>query len=125
MRKLDGFTLIEVIMFMVVVAILAATILLSVSTSLTKAPIVFEDMIATQTAKKCIEWFIGQRRLNGYTAISCPSSTVPSFCSAPTGFTVAVSITCTTINSDANYQTITVTVSDKGNAKLTTLIANY
>ena len=72
-----------------------------------------------------MEWFTGQRQLNGYASITCPSSAVPAFCSAPSGYTLAVSITCTTISSDANYKTLTVTVSGDGNASLSTLFASY
>lgn len=125
MKKHNGFTLIELVIFIVVTGILASTILLSLSTGLTKAPNALKSTIATQTANQCMEWFIGQRKLIGYSAITCPSTTVPSFCTSPSGYTLAVNIVCTTINSDASYQTITVTVSGNGDAQLTTLIANY
>jgi len=82
-------------------------------------------MIATQTASQCMEWYLGQRALNGYNSISCPSTAVPSFCSAPTGYVLSTNISCTTISGDANYKTIAVTVSGKGTISLTTLIANY
>lgn len=125
MTKQDGFTLIEVIIFIVVTSLLATTILLAFSNSLSKGPTFLQNMIATQTGRKCMEWYIGQRWLNGYNSISCPSTTVPSFCTAPTGYTLSVNVSCTTINSDANYKTITVTVTGKGNVDLTTLVANY
>lgn len=125
MDKYQGFTYIELIFFIILTAILASTLLLSFNTSLQKTPTLTQNMIAGVTARQCMEWFIGQRSLNGYSAITCPSTTVPAFCSAPSGYAVAVNITCTTINSDANYQTITVTVSGAGDAKLTTLVANY
>ncbi len=125
MKKTSGFTLIEIILFIIITSLLASAILLVFGTSLLKPPNLLANTTANQTAKMCIEWFLGQRQLNGYSTITCPSTTVPTFCTAPSGYTVAVNITCTTINSDANYQTITVTVSGKGDASLTTLIANY
>lgn len=125
MKGQIGFTLIEVIIFIVVISIMMSAIFLALTTSLQKLPLIYNNTIATQTAKSCIEWFLGQRRLNGYAAFSCPSTTVPTFCAAPTGFTLSVNVACTTINSDANYKTITVTVSGKGNATLSTLVANY
>lgn len=125
MKGQNGFTLIEVVLFIAVTTIMMSALFLAFTTSLQKTPITYNNTIATQTAKACIDWFIGQRRLNGYTAFTCPSTAVPAFCTAPTGFTLSVNITCTTINSDANYQTITVTVGGSGDANLTTLVANY
>jgi len=124
MKKQQGFTLIEMILFIVVTAILANTIILVLNTSL-KTPAIMQNTIAKQTAQQCIEWFIGQRHLNGYSSIACPSSTIPTFCSSPSGYTLSVNIQCTTVNSDANYKTITVSVTGNGNASLATLIANY
>lgn len=125
MKQHHGFTLIEIIIFIIITALLAKTILLVLNTAALNTPKILQNTIANETAQQCMEWFIGQRQLNGYSSITCPSTSVPSFCSAPTGYTVAVNIQCTTINSDANYQTITVTISGKGDAGLTTLIANY
>jgi type II secretory pathway pseudopilin PulG len=125
LKKQAGFTLIEVVIFIVVTSILATTIMLAFTNALQKAPTFLNNMIATQTAKKCMDWYVGQRWLNGYSSISCPSTSVPSFCTAPSGYTLAVNVSCTTINSDANYKTITVTLSGEGDASLTTLVANY
>jgi len=125
MKKQTGFSLIELVMFITVISVMGSGIFLAYTTGLLKTPTLLQNTIAEQTAQACMEWFIGQRRLNGYSSITCPSTTVPGFCTAPSGYTLAVNITCTTINSDANYQTIVVTVSGKGDAKLTSLIANY
>lgn len=128
MIKQTGFTLIEVLVLIIVSSLLATTILLSLATATNKMPKQLQNTIALQTARQCMEWFIGQRRLqfgNGYLSVTCPSSTVPAFCTSPSGYTLAVNISCTTINSDANYKTITITVTGKGNATLSALIANY
>ena len=125
MTAQKGFTMMEVIIMLVVTGILMSVIFLAISTSGLKTPLMLKESIAMQTARQCMEWFIGQRRLLGYSAFSCPSTTVPSFCTAPAGYTLGVNITCTTISSDANYQTIAVTVTGSGNASLTTLVGNY
>jgi len=125
MRKENGFTLIELVIFIVVTSILASTLMLALVTALKSSPNVNKLMIATFTAEECMEWFIGQRRLNGFSSLTCPNTTVPSFCTAPSGYTLAVNISCTTINGDSNYKTITTTVSGSGNATLTLLIAGY
>ncbi len=121
----SGFTLIELIVFIVVTSILASTILLTMLTATQNTPAMHHQMIATETAEQCMEWFIGQRRMNGYSSLSCPSTPSPTLCSAPTGYTISTNISCTTISGDANYKTITVTVSGLGNALLTQLIGNY
>lgn len=128
MRKLKGFTLIEILLTLIITGILASTILLATQTALQNTPGLLKENIASQTAKQCIEWYIGQRRLqwgDGYTSISCPSTSVPGFCTAPSGYTISVNVACTTISSDANYKTITVTVGGAGNASLSTMIADY
>ncbi len=124
MKKQSGFTLIELVIFIVITSILASAILLSFVTAMNKAPALLQNMIASQTAQQCAEWFIGQRRVNGYASISCNSS-VPAYCSSPAGFTITSSCTPTTINSDSNYETITITVSGAGNASVDLLLAKY
>lgn len=124
MKKQKGFTLIELVMFIVITSILASAILLSFVTAMSKTPHILQNTIAMQTAKQCMEWFIGQRRVNGYSSIAC-NSTVPTFCTTPTGYTLTSSCSTTTIGGDSNYETITVTVSGLGDAVLDLLIANY
>jgi prepilin-type N-terminal cleavage/methylation domain-containing protein len=122
--KLKGFTLIELIVFIVIISILASAILLSFVTVMSKTPITLQSIIANQTAKQCAEWFIGQRRMNGYSSITC-NSTVPAFCTVPSGYTLTANCSTTPISGDTNYETITITVSGAGSAVLTFLIANY
>lgn len=124
MKQQNGFTLIELVMFIVITSILASTILLSFVTAMSKTPTILQNTIAMQTAKQCMEWFIGQRRINGYNSFTC-DSTVPAFCITPAGYTLTSSCTTTTIGGDSNYETLTVTVSGLGNAVLNLLLANY
>lgn len=125
MKKQHGFNLIELLVFIIITGLLGSTILLSLRTILVKTPDMHNQLIANQTAKKCMEWMIGQDRIKGYTFTACPSSTVPSFCTTPSGFSLSVNITCTTLDTDTNYKTIAITVSGLGDASLSTLIAAY
>src|SRR5436190_871857 len=109
--KEAGFTLIELVMFIIISSLLAGTILTALTIVTRKTPTVHQQVIATQIAKQCMEWYVGQRKLNGYSSLTCPNTTPPSFCTTQTGYTVSVNVVCTTISSDANYKTITVTVS--------------
>ena len=125
MKNNRGFTLIELIMFIIITSLLASTILLALNVANLKAPTAHQQMVATQTARKCMEWLIGQRRQVGFASLVCGSTTIPAFCSVPTGFSISLSITCTTISSDTNFKTLTVNVTGAGYAGLTTLVAGY
>ena len=127
MRKSHkGFSLIEIIIFIVIMAIIAVVILSTYTRSLKGVYIEHPQTIAIKAATTCMEYFLGQRYLNGYSAISpCPSSVVPIFCTSnmPSGYNV--STTCEADLNDVNYKIITVTVSGQGNAALSLLFANY
>ncbi len=132
MNKYLGFTLVELLMFIVILSILASTILLSTSTALLKSPRQLYTDIAAQLASQCMEGFIGQRRLGGYTGIfsaACPNTpaTIPALCSSPpAGYAITTPITCgPTLNGDSTYNTLTVNVTGKGSASRTILIASY
>jgi Tfp pilus assembly protein PilV len=123
--KLRGFTLIEVIVFLIVSSILMSTILIGATTALRNTPTVHQQWIATQLARQCMEWFLGQRQFNGYSALSCPSTPSASACTSPSGYTVSTQIACTTWNSDTHYKTITVTVGGLSSTSLSTQIGDY
>lgn len=127
MMKQSGFTLIELIMFIIITSILGTTILLAFVYGLSRSPVAPQNAIADLLAQQCAEWFIGQRQLNGYSNISCTSPNTPAYCTSnmPSGYAIVTSCTATTINSDSNYETLDITVSGKGNATLTFIIGNY
>lgn len=125
MKKISGFTLIELVMFIIITGLLASTILMALSLGTQSMPTIHQQTVATQTVQKCMEWFIGQRHINGYASLVCPNTTTPAFCTVPSGFSVSTNVACTTISSDASYKTITVSVSGPGSAALTTLIGDY
>lgn len=124
MKKIAGFTLVELVMFIVITGFIAGGIVLSLMNTLQNTSVVTENTIAMQTAKQCIEWFLGQRYLNGYSSVNC-NSTVPSFCTGPNGYLVTVNCNSTTINGDNNYKSFTIKVSGQGDATLDLLLANY
>ncbi len=124
MKKYEGFTLIELIMFIVITSILASAILLSFVTVMSKTPLILQNTIASQTAQQCAEWFLGQRRVSGYSSFTC-NATVPTFCTTPAGYTITSSCSTTTIAGDSNYETIAITVSGAGDAGLNLLLAKY
>jgi len=124
MKRHAGFALIEAVIFIIVTGILLSTVFMSSMVALRNAPSVHQQWIALQTARQCMEWFLGQRRLNGYTALTCPSTPSSTACVAPSGFSVSTSVTCTTWNSDAAYKIITVSVNGLASASLTAQIGD-
>jgi type II secretory pathway pseudopilin PulG len=126
MKKYSGFTLIELILFIVITGILATTILSVLIMALSKTPADRQQIIALQTAQQCMEWYLGQRRMKGFSTITCSASpTTPTACTLPTGYSFSNSITCTTINTDTNYKLIKITVSGPGDATLQSIIADH
>ena len=117
-----GFTLIEVIIFIIVSSLLMTVILLGANTSLRNAPNINNQWTALRLARQCMELYVRQRQENGYPIIVCPTSTT---CPTVTGFTVDVTISCTTWNSDTSYKTIAVNVTGLARAALTTQVGDF
>lgn len=129
MKKQQGFTLIELIMFIIITSILASAILLAYIGALGKPPSILQNTIATERLRQCADWYLSQRRINGYSSVSnanCTASlTIPSMCSVPSGYTLTGTCTQTTLRGDSNYETITLTVAGAGSATLSLLLGDY
>lgn len=121
----SGFTLIELLVFIVVSSFLMTIILLSATVALQKGPSVHHQWVGVQAVRGCMEYFLDQRRLNGYAALSCPSTPSTANCAAPAGYTLSASVACTTYSSDSNYQTITVSVSGLATTSMSVMIGSY
>jgi type II secretory pathway pseudopilin PulG len=119
----NGFSLIELIAFIIISALLANTLLLSLNASLTATPQVQNQYIANKLADSCMGWYVGQTRLNGFSATNCSNTPMPNqntFCPSTVGnFNTAITVYCTT---DLSYETIIVTVTGPGNATLSAYI---
>jgi prepilin-type N-terminal cleavage/methylation domain-containing protein len=124
MKHQRGFTLIEVLVFIIISGLLMSTLLLGVNIALRNAPNVHQQWIALQTARGCMEWLLNQRRLNGYSIYTCPST--PSLnCPVPSGYTASATVSCTAWSSDTAYKTMTVTVSGLSTASLSMQVGEY
>jgi prepilin-type N-terminal cleavage/methylation domain-containing protein len=125
MVKVKGFTLIELIIFIVISSLLASTLLIAFNTVAIKTPLNNLQYQALIIARTCLDNMVAQKQLNGYSTFTCPSTTVPFYCLTQSGFNIDVNIACTSFNSDANYMTLTVNVTGASSVSLTTLIASY
>lgn len=126
MKQLKGFSLIELIIFLVVIGIAATTVLSSMDIILKTTHTNQENGVAVHIASRCLEWYLGQNQMHGYESVICPETTVPSFCSVPSGFSISVNVACTTLYNEptSHYKTVTATVSGKGSATLSLLLAD-
>lgn len=106
MNSQQGFTLIEVIIFTVVIGIISVSIFASFNQILIAAKNPETIVTATQLAKERMELILGQRETQGFSAFTdpCTAGGPASVCNLPSGF----SITQPTISGDK--LTITVTV---------------
>jgi len=123
MKKNSGVTLIELVMFIVIMGIISSTVGPMFFAILKNAPKVQHYSAATQLASQCLEGYLGERYIKGYSTVL--SATTPALCTVPTGYTITKSVTNTTKYSEASYKTITVTVAGEGNATMSLLVADY
>ena len=123
MKKLQGFSLIELIIFIVVMGIAAVGILISLHLALENSPNIEFNIKALHLAQARIELILEQKKELGFVSFSdpCTLAVPPAVCTAPTGYNVASSI----ISSGTNFKIITVNVTGQGHSQLTTLVANY
>ncbi len=128
-----GFTLIELLIFIVVMGVLGVAIFASFTGALQSARELERTVRSAQLAAERMELILAQKRALGFAGFtaasfdpctSAPPSTQPVCSAIPAGFTVTGTLG-TAWNGDGNYKVITVTVSGKGGAQLTALVANY
>jgi len=105
-----GFTLIEVIVFIIVMGIIGVTIFASMNMVLRGSVVSHHQTTALQTATQCMEWFVGQRYLKGFDAVPTDNTT-PSLCVNPS-YNVSTNVSYTEFE-----KTIFVDVKDKSSNK--------
>ena len=123
--KKSGFTLIELIVFIVIISI-AASILFPILLSLRFSGTLPDQTVAQQLARSRMELILEQRIVLGFGGLSdpCSGASPPTICTPPTGYTISAVI-ANNWSGDTHYQIITVQVSGKAQATLTNLVANY
>lgn len=133
MNKLHGFTLVELLMFIIITSILASTILISSQIALQEIPGTHNNLLGRNIAMACIEGFVAERRTLGFNnaklAVASPvaPANMPVTCTTgiPAGYTVTANITAATLNADTNYKTIQVVISGLSSMSISTIIADY
>lgn len=127
MKKQAGISLIELIIFIVVIGITLPSIITMLSMVLKNTHKVQQQSPAIESSSQCLEWYLNTRYNQSYDAIICPSSSVPAFCTVPAGYTITVDVSCLTKYGElsSNYKQITVTVDGLGTATNSLIVANY
>ena len=120
----DGFSLIEVIVFIVILGVLMAALVIAFASPLLSSPDAGRLDLAAELAQQRMELILAQRRAAGFAAFAdpCPG---PAICTPPTGYAVTSSIVAGYGADPTNYKIITVNVSGTSAISATALVANY
>ena len=119
-----GFSLIELVIFIVIVSIMGVALLASFSVTTRSSPDAGQMTQATQLGQERMELILAQRRAAGFAAFADPCPGPPAACTPPAGYTVTAAI-APNWNGDTNYRVVTVTVTGTMAATVTSLVANY
>ncbi len=127
----QGFSLIELIIFILVVSILSTALFSVFSTALRGPAQVSGSIQAMQLAVERMELILPQRKALGFVAFATPAadpcqqgSTQLVCTTIPAGFTVTPDIV-PNWGGDNNYKVVTVSVTGTATATLTALVADY
>lgn len=121
-----GFTLVELIIFIVIVSIMGVALMSAFSTTTRGTPDAGQMTQATQLAQERMELVMAQRRAVAFAAFAdpCVPGPGPAACTPPAGYTVTAAI-APNWNGDTNYKQVTVTVTGTSSATATAIVANY
>ena len=128
-----GFTLLEMIVFIVIVGVAAVALFQMFRQTLPRSPTPGQLIQAAQLAQERMELILGRRGVVSYAALNdpCVGGTPPAICTNTFGYTVAVSGISAVVpwngNPVADFKLITVTVSLGGTqlAQSDAVVANY
>ena len=119
-----GFTLIEILVFIVVSSLLMSVMLIGINTALRSTPTIHNQWQAIRLARQCIDWYYRLREVEGYSysGLACGATAA---CGTLPGFGVIATITCNPWNNDPDYKTITVNVTGLSSITMTGLIGDF
>jgi type II secretory pathway pseudopilin PulG len=133
MKKQKGVTLIELVIFIIVLGIIVTGILMSFGVALRKSPDIDRASRAVELAQQRMDLIVGLRKMNGFDSITtdpCEDPSPPNACTIPSGYTIT-----TTIGDGDNpwvapdYKVVTITVKDSSTdaqlAQIKALLAAY
>lgn len=130
-HRIQGFSLIELVIYIVIMGIIGLSIFAGMNTALESESIVDDNTQAMIIAQQRMEAIIGQRKTNGFTPFVDPCESPAFFpdelCAVGAyafGYTVTSTIT-TGFNGNNDLKEVTVEVTGPGTATLSTLLGNF
>lgn len=130
MKRCRAFTLIEVVIFIVILSIVGLSILLGMNMSLKGSPDATKNTQSIMLAQQRMELMLGQRYSVGFSGFTDPCGAGPFpdiLCGEGAyalGYTISSSIT-PSWSGNADLTLITVTVTGPDSATLTTIVGNH
>lgn len=126
-RREGGFSLIEAIVFIVVLGVMLAALVTTLGSNLRLTPPAGQIDMAAELAQQRMELIVGQRRAAGFAAFTdpCIPGPGPAACTPPAGYAVTSSIASGYGGDPVNHKVVTVSVSGTGSATATALLSNY
>ena len=121
-----GVTLVELVAFIVIVALLATGLIAAFTLAMKDTPKSGEITHALQLAQERMELILAYKKSKGFTALidPCTLAPPPAQCTSPSGYSVSVP-PFTNWNGSTEYKTITVDVTGLQAITLTAVVASY
>ena len=121
-----GVTLVELIAFIVITALLATGLIAAFTSAMRSTPKSGEITHALQIAQERMELILAYKKSKGFTALidPCTLASPPAQCTPPSGYSVSVPA-FTNWNGSAEYKTVTVNVTGLQAMTLTAVVASY
>lgn len=127
-QKKNGFTIIELITFIVVLGIVASGLLIGMNQAQRYSDIPRNITQASFLANARMQIILMNRSINGYASLYDPCTTTPSLaiCTPLSTFASANNLTVSTSTiSGNNPKTISINVTGSGNASIQASVYNY
>ncbi|WP_372522081.1 prepilin-type N-terminal cleavage/methylation domain-containing protein [Sulfuricaulis sp.] len=123
-----GVTLVELIVFIVVVALLAIGLIAAFTSSMKDTPASGDVSQALQLAQERMELILAYKQSRGFNALidPCTLGSPPTQCTSfPSGFNVPAATIVNNWNGSSEYKVITVNVTGPQTLAVTALVASY
>ena len=90
--RIQGFTLVEMVIFIVIISVAAVALFQTFRQMLPRSPTPAQLAQATQLAQERMELILGRRSVTGYAALNdpCVGGTPPAICTTTFGYVVSV-----------------------------------
>lgn len=123
----SGVTLVELVAFIVVAALLTTGLIAAFTTAMKSTPESGEIQQALQLAQERMELILAYKKSQGFSALvdPCTLASPPAQCTPPSGYSVSVPFPFTNWNGSAEYKVVAVNVTGPQNITLTAVVASY